>query len=161
MILDSPWKLRSIASASLGQDWRYPVVAFAVGALTFLFHGPIKTIPLPLMIALDAAGLSLFAVAGAGKALLHRTAPFVAVLMGAITGAGGGVIRDMLLARVPVVLQTDIYATAAMAGAAVLVLSRRAGLPTGWAAALGGVACFALRIVAVWQGWGLPRVVGF
>ena len=58
-------------------------------------------------------------------------------------------------------LHTDIYATAAMAGAAVLVLARRAGLPTGWAAALGGVACFGLRIVAVWQGWGLPKVEGF
>jgi uncharacterized membrane protein YeiH len=120
------------------QDWRYPVVAVAVGALTFLFHGPIKMIPLPLVIALD-----------------------VAVAMGAVTGAGGGVIRDILLARVPLVLHTDIYATAAMAGAAVLVLARRGGLPTAWAAALGGLACFTLRLVAVWQGWGLPRVVGF
>ncbi len=143
------------------QDWRYPVVAFAVGALTFLFHGPIKMIPLPLVIALDAAGLSLFAVAGAGKALVHRINPFVAVAMGAVTGAGGGVVRDILLARVPLVLHTDIYATAAMAGAAVLVLARRAGLPTAWAAALGGLACFALRLVAVWQGWGLPKVEGF
>lgn len=143
------------------RDWRYPVVAFAVGALTFVFHGPIKAIPLPLVIALDAAGLSLFAVAGAGKALAHRIHPFLAVLMGAVTGAGGGVVRDILLARVPLVLHTDIYATAAMAGAAVLVLARRAGLPTAWAAALGGLACFVLRLVAVHQGWGLPRVEGF
>ncbi|GAA3054388.1 trimeric intracellular cation channel family protein [Pseudonocardia yunnanensis] len=143
------------------RDFRYPVVAFAVGALTFLLHGPIEMIPFPFVITFDAAGLSLFAVSGAGKALARRIHPFVATLMGAITGAGGGVIRDMLLARVPLVLHVDIYATAALAGAAVLVVMRALSVPTDWATAVGGLACFALRLVAVWQGWGLPRVEGF
>jgi len=143
------------------QDWRYPVTAFAVGALTFVFHAQLRHLPLPVVIAFDAAGLSLFAVAGAGKALSHRINPFVAVLMGAITGAGGGVIRDMMLARVPTVLHTDIYATAALFGAAVMVVARELNLSSAWAAVLGAASCFALRMVAVQLGWGLPRVVGF
>jgi uncharacterized membrane protein YeiH len=142
------------------QDFRYPVDAFAVGALTFLLHGPMEAIPLPLVITLDAAGLSLFAVSGAGKALARRIHPFIAVLMGAITGAGGGGIRDMLLARVPLVLHADIYATAALAGTAVLVVMRALSVPPDWATAVGGLACFALRLVAVSQCWGLPRVEG-
>lgn len=149
------------APPSAIQDWRYPAVAFAVGALTFLFHAQLRQVPLPVAIALDAAGLSLFAVAGAGKALAHRINPFVAVLMGAVTGAGGGVVRDMMLAQVPTVLRTDIYATAALFGAAVLVVARALNVPSAWAAVLGAAACFALRMVAVELGWGLPRVVGF
>jgi uncharacterized membrane protein YeiH len=66
-------------------------------------------------------GLALFAGAGAGKALAYDTAPFIAVLMGAITGVGGGTMRDILLARIPAVLRVDIYASAALAGAAVML----------------------------------------
>ena len=65
---------------------------------------------------LDAAGLALFAVAGTQKALIYKMHPFIAVLLGTITGVGGGTIRDMFLARIPTVLRADVYATAAMAG---------------------------------------------
>ena len=65
-------------------------------------------------------------------------------------------VRDLLLTRVPAVLQRDIYATAALLGALVMVTGRRLGLSAGWAAALGLAACFTLRMVAVWQHWQLP-----
>jgi uncharacterized membrane protein YeiH len=78
-----------------------------------------------------------------------------------VTGVGGGVIRDILLARVPLVLRADIYATAAFFGALVVVVGRRAGLPPGWAAFVGGVACFALRMMAVVFGWHLPQAAGW
>jgi uncharacterized membrane protein YeiH len=63
----------------------------------------------------------------------------------------------MLLSRVPAVLRTDIYATAALAGALVLVVGQRAGLSSRWAAALGVTACFVLRLTAVWLHWNLPQ----
>ena len=86
--------------------------------------------------------------------------PFIAILLGTITGVGGGTIRDVFLARIPTVLRADVYATAAMAGAAVMILSRRLGLAPTLSAVLGGVVCFGLRLVSVWQHWNLPRVAG-
>lgn len=67
-------------------------------------------------------------------------------------------IRDVLLARVPLVLHADIYATAAFAGALIVVVARRASLPPGAAALVAGSACFALRVLAVTYGWHLPKV---
>jgi uncharacterized membrane protein YeiH len=140
------------------RDWRYPVLAFATGLLTFLIHTRIEAVPALLLTTLDAAGLALFAVAGAEKALDFKINPFVAMLMGAITGCGGGVLRDILLARVPMVLVADIYASAALLGAAVVVSGRRLGCPPALAAVVGFIVCFALRIAAVRLGWQLPKI---
>jgi uncharacterized membrane protein YeiH len=112
------------------------------------------------MIVLDAAGPALFAVAGTQKALIYKMHPFVAILLGTITGVGGGTIRDMFLAHVPIVLRADVYATAAMAGSPAMIVGRRLGLPPALAAILGGVVCFGLRLVSVWQHWNLPKVAG-
>jgi hypothetical protein len=70
------------------RDWRYPALSFAAGLLTFLFHASMHGLDSPLLVALDAAGLSLFAVAGVEKATLFGIGPFVAALMGTITGVG-------------------------------------------------------------------------
>jgi uncharacterized membrane protein YeiH len=101
----------------------------------------------------------LFAVAGAGKALEYGITPLLAIMMGAVTGAGGGTVRDVLLAQVPGVLHSDVYASAALAGAAVVVLGVRMKMQRGVAMILGASACFVLRMVAVWQHWNLPRVM--
>lgn len=140
------------------RDWHYPVLAFVAGLVAFLLHTQIQTMPMLLLTTFDAAGLALFAVAGAEKALEFEINPFVATLMGAITGCGGGVMRDMLLARVPMVLVANVYASAALAGAAVVVVSRRLGCPPAVAAVLGGIACFALRMAAVRFDWQLPKI---
>ena len=140
------------------RDWRYPVLAFVAGLVTFLIHTQIEAVPALLLTTLDAAGLALFAVAGAEKAIDFKINPFIATLMGAITGCGGGVMRDMLLVRIPVVLVADIYASAALLGAAVVVIGRRLGCPPAMAAVLGFVICFALRVAAVRFGWQLPRI---
>lgn len=140
------------------RDWRYAATAFAGGAIVFFMHRLVNGIPGQVITVLDAAGLALFAVAGTEKALLYKIHPFIAILLGTITGVGGGTVRDMLLAQVPTVLLADVYATAAMAGSAVMILGRRLGLPPNLAAVLGGIVCFALRVVSVWQHWNLPRV---
>jgi len=139
------------------RDWRYPVVAFAAGLLAFGFYSALRQVPEYVLIALDAGGLALFAVAGAEKSLSLGMNGLASVLMGGVTGVGGGVIRDVLLNTVPAILRTDIYATAALAGAAILVASQKAGLSPRWAAALGGASCFSLRLTAVWLHWNLPQ----
>jgi uncharacterized membrane protein YeiH len=142
------------------RDWRYSVVAFSGGAVVFFLHHFVQEIPTQVLIDLDAAGLALFAVAGTQKALNYGIHPFMAILMGTITGVGGGTVRDILLAQVPTVLRADVYATAAMAGATVMILGRKLGLRPALTAVLGGVFCFVLRVVSVWQHWNLPRVAG-
>jgi uncharacterized membrane protein YeiH len=141
------------------RGWRYDVTVFAGGAAVF-FYERFQQIPASQLMVLDAAGLALFAVAGAGKALEYKIHPFVAILMGCITGVGGGTMRDLLLAQVPTVLRADVYASAALAGAAVMIAGLKLRLPCVAVMTLGGIVCFVLRVVSVWRGWQLPRVLG-
>jgi uncharacterized membrane protein YeiH len=141
------------------RDWRYPATAFTGAGAVFFFYQFFQRVPAELMITLDAAGLALCAVAGAGKAIEFGINPLLAVLMGGVTGVGGGTIRDVLLTRVPGVLRTDIYAAAALAGAAVVVIGLKTRLPRGLVMTLGAAACFVLRLVAVARHWNLPRVL--
>ena len=141
------------------RDWRYPAMAFAGGGAVFFFYQFFQRVPAELMITLDAAGLALCAIAGAGKAIEFGINPLLAVLMGAVTGVGGGTIRDVLLTRVPGVLRADVYAAAALAGAAVVVIGLRVKLPRWLVMTLGAVTCFSLRMVAVARHWNLPKVM--
>lgn len=136
---------------------RYPVTAFGGGLLAFLLYQSLQRVPLLLMTSIDAAGLGLFAVAGAAKAYNFQIAPFMAILMGTITAVGGGTTRDIFLARIPGILRVDVYAVAAMAGAAVLIIGLRSGLPRTLMMFAGFFVCFLLRFLAVWQHWNLPR----
>jgi uncharacterized membrane protein YeiH len=140
------------------RDWRYPATAFLGGTVVFFWHPLVTQIPGSFLMVMDAAGLGLFAVAGASKALDYGIHPFLAILMGGITGVGGGTVRDILLARVPAVLRSDIYATAALAGAAVLVAGLRFKMNPKLMMAVGALVCFLLRVVSVWQHWNLPKV---
>ena len=142
------------------RDWRYAATAFLGGAAVFFFHQFVLEFPRSALIGFDAAGLALFAIAGTEKALHYKMSPFIADLLGTITGVGGGVIRDLFLAHVPMILQSDIYATAALAGSIVMVGACKLGLSPPRAAFLGAVSCFVLRIVAVWRHWNLPKVLG-
>jgi len=140
------------------RDWRYSATAFIGASITFFLNGFVRAIPAQVITVLDAAGLSLFAVAGVEKALLFDMPPLIAVLLGGITGVGGGTIRDVLLAKIPSVLRADVYATAALAGSAVVVIGRRLGLSPSASAFLGGLLCFALRVISVWRHWNLPSL---
>lgn len=140
------------------RDWRYGAVAFAGAGAVFFFYEIVRHVPPAMIVTADAAGLALFAVSGAGKALAYGIHPFIAILMGGITGVGGGTIRDILLAQVPAVLRVDIYAVAALLGAAVMVAALRLSVPRGVTALLGGAVCFGLRMIAFWQHWNLPKV---
>ena len=100
----------------------------------------------------------MFSIAGARKADDFGLNPLAAILMAGLTGSGGGVVRDVLLNRVPTVLRTDFYATAALAGGAIMFVARRLGVPAGPAAALGIVSCFSLRMAGALLQWHLPTL---
>ncbi|MDZ7731834.1 MAG: TRIC cation channel family protein [Acidimicrobiia bacterium] len=137
---------------------RYVTVSAIGGVVAFAAYEVADSIPQALLVTLDAGGLSLFAVAGSLKALDRRLIPLMAVLMGGLTAVGGGVMRDILVGGVPRVLVGDVYATAALAGAAVVVVGLRYGWSRPIVLGAGAATCFAARMVAWWQDWELPVV---
>lgn len=143
-------------------DWRYLAVAAGGGLLAFGFSRTLSRLSRPIDV-LDAAGLSLFAVTGAGKALELGVGPVQAVLLGALTAVGGGTLRDVLIRQVPGVLSSGLYAIPALVGAALAVLAVSLGVQQvlGAPVALGAAAvCFAIRMVGLRFGLEAPRPLG-
>lgn len=136
-------------------DWRYIGVSVLAGMATFLWPSTILWLKSPVLV-FDAAGLGLFAVSGALKASAFGVNPVAAVLLGMLTGIGGGMLRDVLVAEIPTVLRAELYAVAALAGAAVVVGGGLLRLPSIPVAIAGAVLCFGLRLLAIRRGWGLP-----
>ena len=104
----------------------------------------------------DAVGLAAFAVIGADKAAALGAAPGVAVTMGVLTAVAGGIIRDVTAGEPSVLLQREIYVTAALAGAVVFVGGKALAAPDAMSAAAGFAACFVIRALALTYGWSLP-----
>jgi len=141
------------------RDWRYPAIAFSTAFVVFFLHRNVRAIPMQVIQVLDAAGLALFAIAGTIKAKLHKMNSLVAIMLGTITGVGGGTIRDVLLNQVPNVLRFEIYATAALLGSACMIAARKMRIPSNASAVIGAVICFVLRILGLWRHWNLPRAL--
>lgn len=144
----------AVPPASL-QDWRYVTVSVLAGIVTFFWYSVVSRLRYPVLL-LDAAGLGLFAVAGASKALAYQLGPVPAALLGMLTGIGGGVVRDILLSEVPVVLRADIYAVAALAGASTVVLGNVLHFPPTLTGVVGACLCFGIRVVAIYRQWHFP-----
>ncbi|HYH33716.1 MAG TPA: trimeric intracellular cation channel family protein [Nocardioides sp.] len=140
-------------------DWRYLLVPVAAGLLTFFFHPAVGRMERQVTV-FDAFGLSLFCVTGALKALELGLGPVPAALMGMVTGIGGGMLRDLLTGRVPVVFRGELYATPALAGAVLAVVGEELGLPVLLSALLGGGACLVWRLLAIWRQWQAPLPSG-
>jgi uncharacterized membrane protein YeiH len=136
-------------------DWHYLGVSLAAGIITFCFPSAIVRRSNPVLL-FDAAGLALFAVSGAHKALIYGLNPIMAILLGGLTGIGGGMARDLLLTEIPIVLRADLYAVAALAGATIVVIANVLQLPSVAAALVGAALCFGLRVLAMRRGWHLP-----
>jgi uncharacterized membrane protein YeiH len=136
-------------------DWRYLGVSLVAGVTTFYFSPLIVRMRNPVLL-FDAAGLALFAVAGASKALAYGLNPVMATALGVVTGIGGGMVRDVLLAEIPTVLRAELYAVAALVGAAVVVIGHTLQLPAAPVTAVALILCFSLRVMAIRRGWRLP-----
>jgi uncharacterized membrane protein YeiH len=138
------------------RDWRYLAVAGAAGFVTFLAHPFLSRIRRPIDV-LDAAGLAVFCVTGASTALDHGLAAAPAVILGAITGIGGGILRDILVRQTPVVLREGLYAIPALIGAAIVVGAAHAGAHGPAAPIIGATICFVIRLAGLTLGLNIPR----
>jgi len=137
-------------------DWRYLTVASAGGLVAFALAGLPDRLNLPINL-LDAAGLSLFAVTGASKALDFGLGPGQAVILGAVTAVGGGTVRDVLIGRIPAVLHSGLYAIPALIRAAITVAAARLGLYGLMAALVAATVCFLVRLLGIVFGLDAPR----
>jgi uncharacterized membrane protein YeiH len=143
--------------AALGH-WVYTLIVVAAATVTWLLHQQMEQrVPPHLLTTLDGGGLALFAVAGAQKSIDYGMYRLNSVFLGAIGAVGGGTMRDVLLNQVPHILYADVYATAALAGAAVVVGGHVLGMRSRTTAVAGAAVCFGLRMLAVHYNWQLPK----
>ncbi len=138
--------------------WQYPAIWIAAGAIGFLWSPAIERLQQPVRI-FDAIGLAVFAVLGTMKALDAGLSPLMAPLLGVLTGVGGGVVRDVLLAQVPLVLRAELYAVAALAGASLIALGQTLQWPATPTVMVAVVVVFGLRMAALRYGWHLPTAL--
>lgn len=136
-------------------DWRYLAVSICAGLVTFYGYRRVERLSHPVQL-FDAIGLGLFAVTGAQKALAFDLGPSGAVLLGMLSGIGGGIARDLLVAEIPNVLRREFYAVAALVGAACVVVGAALGWPATPTAVAGASTCFVLRYLAIRRNWQLP-----
>src|SRR5512135_1057326 len=136
-------------------DMRSLGVSLIAGLVTFYFS-PLIVRMSNAVLVFDAARLALFAVAGTSKALSFGLNPVMATVLGMITGIGGGMVRDVLLAEIPTVLRAELYAVAALVAAAIVVIGHLLQLPIIPVTAVALISCFLLRVMAIRRGWRLP-----
>ena len=137
------------------RDWRYLAAAGAAGLVAF-FGGPLLERASRGILVVDAMGLALFCVTGASKASDFGLGVAPAVILGAITGVGGGMLRDLILGEVPTVLRRELYAIPALLGAGVVVAGFRTGHLSPVFPILGAAVCFATRMLGVRYGIDAP-----
>lgn len=135
--------------------WRYfvcpavaAIITIGAGRLLARLEHPVKWF--------DSVGLGFFAVVGAHLSLAHGVGVPVAIVLGTVTAIGGGVMRDVLLNRVPVILEKEIYALAALVAAVIQVLAEVNGQPVGVTQVVAVAACLVIRFLALRYSWALP-----
>lgn len=136
-------------------DWRYLAISALAAVMTIWARRWVERLERPVVF-FDSIGLGFFAVFGAHKALLFSHNVETAIVLGTVTAVGGGLARDVVLNRVPIILEKEIYAVAALLAASIQVLGQRMNwqiAATPWFAAS---ICFAIRMLAVRYSWRLP-----
>ena len=137
------------------RDWRYLAAAGAAGLVCYFAEPALERIWRSVLV-FDAIGLGLFCVTGATKALDFGLGAPQAILLGAITGIGGGMLRDVLLREVPTVLRHELYAVPALLGAGLLVIAQEAGSSSPVFPVLGAALCVGVRLVGLEYGVNVP-----
>jgi uncharacterized membrane protein YeiH len=138
------------------EDWRYLAVAAGGAFIAFLLGRHLDRLAGAITLA-DAVGLSVFAVTGASKALDFGLGPAQAVILGTITGVGGGTLRDVLIGQIPSVLRTGLYAVPALVGATITVAATLLGVYGLPAATVAASACLLIRLLGVHFRLNAPR----
>lgn len=137
------------------RDGRYLAAAGGAGLVSFVARPALDRVVHTLTF-FDALGLGLFCVTGATAALDHHLGPVQSIILGAITGVGGGMVRDVLLRQVPNVLRADLYAIPALVGATILVVGHEAGSHSPAIPLLAAAVCVAIRLLGIHYGLQLP-----
>ncbi len=138
------------------RDWRFFLVPTAAALLAFRFHPRLRRIERTID-WFDAAGLGLFCATGASKSLFFGLDPVPSVLLGVVGGVGGGVLRDLLAGRTPVVLREDVYVVPALVAATLVVVAYESGWFPAWVPLAAAAVCFVLRLLALHFRWQAPR----
>jgi len=139
-------------------DWRYAVTAVLASVAVFWLHPQLSRLRRTVLL-LDAAGLGLFTVTGTLKALNAGVPPVGACLVGMLTAIGGGLARDLLTGEIPVVLQRDIYAVAALGGAILVTVLHGWGLAGPLATVAAAMLITGVRLLALYRRWSAPIAV--
>jgi uncharacterized membrane protein YeiH len=147
MLGDTPFILK---------DETYLYLSVVVSLLVFIFHHRLDFLTHPLTY-FDAVGLGTFVVIGVHKATQFKLGFFGAVMMGVMTATAGGMVRDLLSAKVPMILQKEVYASACLAGGALLYLLKLTALPPDLVLLFSASTVIILRLLAVKYSWSLPR----
>ncbi len=135
--------------------WYYLFTAMVAAIITMVFYPTVKRLRRPV-IFFDAIGLAMFAVTGAEKSLSYSPNGELAVLLGILTAVGGGMLRDILLNRIPIVLEKEIYASAALVGAMIVVVGNYYELlSSDWLAIIALIVAFSIRMLALRFHWNL------
>lgn len=129
-------------------DWKLMTVCILAAICTFFLHPEMSRIA-RLVRILDAAGLALFCVTGAVKALEYGMGDTTAVFVGVLTAVGGGLIRDVMVGQVPEVLRRELYAVPALIGSSIVVCAHQFGHLNALFLWAGVLVAFSVRIVAV------------
>jgi uncharacterized membrane protein YeiH len=138
------------------QDQTYLYLSIIVGLTVFVFNRKLGSLKNPLLY-FDAIGLGTFVVIGTSKALSFNLGFLGAVMMGVLTATAGGVVRDILSNRVPLILRQEIYASACLVGGVLLVTLGHTPLPFYLSALIAASTVITLRLFAIRHKWSLPR----
>jgi uncharacterized membrane protein YeiH len=133
------------------------LIIIVASALITVAYTRWRPAPRGALLVADALGLALFSIVGAQIAQASGLPAVSGILLGTVTGTAGGVVRDVLMAEVPLILRRgNLYATAAIAGTTTYFLLVSAGLTAGPASLVGMVVCAGLRFASIWWGLQLP-----
>lgn len=133
----------------------YFATCLITGFAAFFFYNNVEK-ALKLILIFDAIGLAFFTIAGVSAGLHKGLAPYAAVFTGLLTATGGGMMRDILADRIPLVLRDEIYATWTLSGA-VIYLTLILYVPEPLAAGITMVFILVMRLVSLKNKWILPR----
>lgn len=145
-----------VPPAAFRNTW-WLVLPLVASLLTFFLHPVVTRLRRSIQV-FDAIGLGVFCASGAAKAASFGVSPLAAVMLGVVTGIGGGMLRDLLAGEIPSVLRRDtkLYAVPAVAGSILVALAHQAGQDDLWVQALAAVFVCGFRLAALWRGWGAP-----
>jgi uncharacterized membrane protein YeiH len=137
--------------------WPYLVLTLFATITVAIFHEQINKMKYPVLL-FDALGLAMFSVAGTQKSIFLGQNYEVAIILGVLSAVGGGIVRETLLGRIPVILRKEVYGSAALLGAVIVVIFHVSKLDGTVGAWVGISACFVVRYLSIKNKWNLPRL---